>query len=121
LSAAASQDYDAFFDQEMAFRVGLEYPPALALINVVVSGRTADHAMSDARDLVDRVRHGEPRGRVIGPAPAPLARIKDAYRVQFFIKGRDRRAMRLALGLALAERPDLRRRVAVDVDPTSVL
>ncbi len=121
IRAAAAQDYEAFFAQEMAFRSGLEYPPALALINVVVTGPTAERAMGDAGDLVGRVRDGGLPGRVIGPAPAPLARIKDAYRVQFFVKGRDRRAMRSALARALAARPDLRRRVAVDVDPISVL
>jgi primosomal protein N' (replication factor Y) len=121
IRAAAAQDYDAFFEQEMAFRAGLEYPPAVALINVVVTGRTADQAMGDAADLVARTRRGPLRGRVIGPAPAPLSKIKGEYRAQFFIKGRERRAMRLALERAVADRPELRRRVAIDVDPISVL
>jgi primosomal protein N' (replication factor Y) len=38
--AAAAQDYEAFLEREMAFRTDLEYPPALALINVIVKGRT---------------------------------------------------------------------------------
>jgi len=121
IRAAAAQDYQTFYEREMEFRSGLEYPPALSLINVVVTGRTADRALTDAGDLVLRARQERPGGRVIGPAPAPLAKIRDAYRAQFFMKGRDRRAMRLALGRALASRPDLRRRVAVDVDPVSVL
>jgi hypothetical protein len=39
----------------------------------------------------------------------------------FFVKGRSRRAMRQAVSQALAARPDLKRRVTVDVDPMSVL
>ncbi|HUF47229.1 MAG TPA: primosomal protein N' [Vicinamibacterales bacterium] len=121
IRAAAAQDYASFFDREMAFRTGLEYPPAMALINIVVTGRSADAALGDAGDLVRRVRRAGLPGRVIGPAPAPLAKIKDAHRAQFFVKGRDRRRMREAVTRALAERVDLRRRVTVDVDPMSVL
>jgi primosomal protein N' (replication factor Y) len=118
--AAANQDHAAFFEREMAFRTELQYPPAVALINVVVRGRSIDQAMSDAVDLVKRVRGHGPHGRVIGPAPAAVSKIKDAYRVQFFIKGARRRPMREALARALAERADLRRRTIVDVDPVSV-
>ena len=121
IRAAASQDYDAFFAREMAFRRSLKYPPVVALVNVVVSGRTSDEAMTAAADLVALVRRAGPKGSLIGPAPAPLARIKNVYRVQFFLKGADRRAMRRALEQALASRPALRRRTTVDVDPTSVV
>jgi primosomal protein N' len=58
---------------------------------------------------------------VIGPAPAAVSKVKDEYRVQFFIKGHKRKAMREALLRALDERPDLKRKVIVDVDPVSVL
>ena len=75
--------------------------------------------MADAQDLVARVR--ERSGvKVIGPAPPALSKIKDEYRAQFFIKGRQRRAMREAILAALAARPDLRRRTTVDVDPVTV-
>jgi primosomal protein N' (replication factor Y) len=121
IRAAAQQDYDAFFEKEMEFRTSLQYPPVVALINVVVRGRTLDAVMTEAADLVARVRKHGPQGRVLGPAPAALQKIKDEYRAQFFVKGTRRKAMRTALDAALAERPDLRRRVVVDVDPVSVL
>ena len=76
--------------------------------------------MGDARDLVRRVRQHHPQGRVLGPAPAALSKIKDEYRAQFFVKGRHRTAMREAVQRALEERPDLKRRTIVDVDPMSV-
>jgi primosomal protein N' (replication factor Y) (superfamily II helicase) len=121
IQAAASQDYQVFFEREMDFRSKLHYPPAFALINVVLRGRALDGVMTDATDLVARVRRQPFGGRVLGPAPAALAKIKDEYRVQFFIKGRQRKPMRDALEAALAERPDLKRRTIVDVDPVSVL
>jgi primosomal protein N' (replication factor Y) len=121
IRSAAAQDYAVFFEHEMAFRGSMHYPPDLALINVVVKGRSLEQTMADAQDLVTRVRARRDAGRVVGPAPAAFAKIKDAYRAQFFVKGRSRRAMRQAVSQALAARPDLKRRVTVDVDPMSVL
>jgi primosomal protein N' (replication factor Y) len=77
--------------------------------------------MADARALVALVQQHGPHGRVLGPAPAPMAKIRDEYRAQFFLKGSRRRLMRQALGRALQDRQDLRRRTTVDVDPVSVL
>jgi primosomal protein N' (replication factor Y) (superfamily II helicase) len=120
VQAAARQDYEAFFVREMEFRRAMHYPPTVALINTIVKGRTLEAAMADALDLATRVRATGVRARVLGPAPAALARIKDEYRAQIFIKGTQRRAMREALLAALDARTDLRRRVIVDVDPVTV-
>jgi primosomal protein N' (replication factor Y) len=99
----------------------MKYPPSVALINAVVKARTRDGAMADAGELVAALRFGSEPYRVLGPAPAPLARLKGEYRAQLFIKGTNRPAMREALQTALASRPDIRRRTIVDVDPISVL
>ena len=58
---------------------------------------------------------------VLGPAPAPLTRLRGEHRVQIFLKGGRRDQMRLAMRAALAGLPEVRRRVVVDVDPLSVL
>jgi primosomal protein N' (replication factor Y) len=120
VQAAARQDYDAFFERESEFRRAMHYPPALAMINVVVKGRGIEQAMRDAQELASRVR-AKAAGQVLGPAPAALSKIKDEYRAQFFVKGSRRKAMRLAVQEALAARPELRRRTIVDVDPVSVI
>jgi primosomal protein N' (replication factor Y) len=121
IRAAAAQDYKLFVEQEMQFRTSLHYPPEVALINVVVRGRSQEGAMDDAATLVAAVRQGLKRGRVLGPAPAAVARIKDEFRAQFFLKSQDRRGMRGALTAALAARPELARKTIVDVDPVSVI
>jgi primosomal protein N' (replication factor Y) len=99
----------------------MRYPPAIALINVVIRGRTLDAAMHDAGDLVRALRFGGEPYRVLGPATAPLSRLKGEHRAQFFIKGTHRSAMRKALLTALESRPEIRRRTSIDVDPVSVL
>ena len=119
--AASAQDYETFFEREIRFRRELHYPPAVAMINVVIKGRTLDAALGDAQDLVTRVRKFSGHGRVLGPAPAALSKVRDEYRAQFFLKGTHRRGMRQALSRALDERSDLKRKVIVDVDPTSTL
>lgn len=118
---ACRQDYQAFFEQEIRFRRAMRYPPAVALINVVVRARTAGAAMTDAATLVQHLRRETPPFRVLGPAPAALARLRGEARAQFFIKGTARRAMREALAAALEAHPSVQRRTVVDVDPMSVL
>ncbi|MBA3640530.1 MAG: primosomal protein N', partial [Acidobacteria bacterium] len=118
---ACRQDYAGFFADEIAFRKEMKYPPAIAMINAVVKSATREGAMTDAADLVRAMRWGGEPYRILGPAPAPLSRLKGEYRAQFFVKGSHRGAMRKALVSALDSRPEIRRRTIVDVDPMSVL
>jgi primosomal protein N' (replication factor Y) len=118
---ACRQDYTAFYNDEINYRRSMRYPPAVALINAVVKGRTQDGAMQDAGEVVRALRWGGEPYRVLGPAPAPLSRLRGEHRAQFFMKGTHRRQMREALLAVLADRPEIRRRTIVDVDPMSVL
>ncbi|HXW06304.1 MAG TPA: primosomal protein N' [Vicinamibacterales bacterium] len=118
---ACRQDYRTFFSEELSFRQAMRYPPAISLVNVIVKGRSSQQAMQDAGGLVEALRRGGAPYRVLGPAPAPLARLKGEHRAQFFIKGTNRGAMRRALLAVLDARPELKRRTIVDVDPMSVL
>ncbi|MEX1127230.1 MAG: primosomal protein N' [Vicinamibacterales bacterium] len=118
---ACRQDYAGFFADEIDFRTRLRYPPTVAMINAVVKSRTREGAMADAADLVRAMRFGGEPYRVLGPAPAPLSRLKGEHRAQFFVKGSHRATMRRALVAALEARPEIRRRTIVDVDPMSVL
>jgi len=118
---ACRQDYAAFFADELAYRKAMRYPPALALVNAVVRGATGGEAMAGAAEIVRRLRRHDGRFRVLGPAVAPLGRLRGEHRAQLFLKGTHRRAMRAALVAALADLPELQRRVVIDVDPISVL
>jgi primosomal protein N' (replication factor Y) len=119
---ACRQDYAAFYDAELAFRRAMRYPPSVALINVIVKARSRQGAMDDAAGVADGMRiPGVDRWKVLGPAPAPLGRLKGEHRVQLFIKGTHRNAMRRALLTVLEARPELKRHTIVDVDPMSVL
>jgi primosomal protein N' (replication factor Y) (superfamily II helicase) len=122
IQLATRQDYEAFYREEMRYRRAMAYPPAVGLINVVVRGRTYAQAMQDAADLAGRLLR-EARGAfaLLGPAPAPLAKLRGEYRAQMFLKTKHRAVTRTALRAALDALPEMRRRVMVDVDPLGML
>jgi primosomal protein N' (replication factor Y) len=120
---ACQQDYPGFFERELAYRKGLRYPPMVALVNAVVRGRSLEDATHVADLVAERVLKAD-AGRsftVLGPAPAPLTKLRGEHRAQLFLKGSHRGHMRRALQDALEALPEVRRRVVVDVDPLSVL
>jgi primosomal protein N' (replication factor Y) len=98
----------------------MRYPPQVAMINVVVKGKTFTEAMDGAHDLADATR-GAKGFVILGPAPAPLTRLRGEHRAQFFLKGTSRKAMRDAMQLAASRQPSLAKRLAIDVDPLSML
>ncbi len=120
---ACGQDYVGFFEKEINFRRGMKYPPLVAMVNAVVRGRTFDDAMQTAAEVVRRLADGAQAGgfTILGPAPAPLAKLRGEHRVQFFLKGARRAEMRQALRAVVAAMPEVRRRVTIDVDPLNVL
>jgi primosomal protein N' (replication factor Y) len=122
IQLACRQDYPSFYERELHFRKAMRYPPLVSLVNTVIRARTFSAAMDDAADVVQKVRESDDNQlRVLGPAPAPLGKLRGEYRAQLLIKGTNRRRIRQALQKALASRPELQRRVVVDVDPLSVL
>ena len=123
VKCGCAQDYATFAARELEFRTALRYPPVTALVNVVVRGATAEQAMTDAGTLARHVARetGARAIAILGPAPAPLAKLRGEHRAQFFVKGGDRAAMRAAVRRALTAFPAVARRAVVDVDPVSML
>ncbi len=121
---ACAQDYDAFFERELEFRRTMGYPPD-------GGARQPDRARDRrgqgppgrggaGRRCCAAPAHG--RYRVLGPARAPLARLRQEHRFQILLKGQ-RKAMRDAVRRALVARYGETRwpGVAVDVDPLTVM
>ena len=121
IQLACRQDYPAFYERELVFRRAMRYPPFSSILNTVVRSRTFAGAMDDAEAIVQRVRQLDDRLRVLGPAPAPIGRVRGEYRVQLLVKGTNRTRMREAVVGAVRGHADLARRTTIDVDPLSVL
>jgi primosomal protein N' (replication factor Y) len=123
LTLACAHDYATFFERETEFRRTMAYPPVAALCNIVVRDRDVVRAAEGARVLASRLREMADGGyRVLGPAQAPLARLRGEHRFQMLLKG-SRGPMREAVRRALVERYGEMRwtGVAVDVDPINIM
>ena len=124
IQLAVQQDYVSFYEKEAHFRRMLHYPPFTALASVLVRDRKIENAIRWSRALAGYFAPFENRGvKILGPAAAPLARLRKDYRFQFVLKSPKRSALSLALSGALdfcdaKKIPDTA--VIVDVDPTSL-
>ncbi|MGA2419033.1 MAG: primosomal protein N' [Candidatus Acidiferrum sp.] len=122
---AVRQDYRGFFDRELQFRKMMAYPPFTALANVIVRDSVLERAIQWSRQLAEYFIPYDGRGlRVLGPAAAPLARLKKEHRFQFLLKSPRRSVMTKVLGGALAycEAKEIpQTAVLVDVDPLSLM
>jgi len=121
---AAQQDYVSFYEKEAHFRRMLHYPPFTALATVLVRDRKIENAIRWSRALAAYFVPFENRGvKILGPAAAPVARLRKDYRFQFVLKSPHRSALAQALSgcldfCASKEIPDTA--VIIDVDPTNL-
>ena len=123
LNLAAAQDYDAFFEQEIAYRkLGL-YPPFCGLCVVGFAGpKESEVARASARfaALLGRQAAKQPDLplRVLGPTPGSIEKINDSYRYKLTVKCRNDRRFRdlIRETLTLYEREKLPGKATVVVD-----
>ncbi len=92
LRHASAQDYAGFYQEEMRHRQNHTYPPFVALASLMVHGTDLNRVRADALELRKELdsANADRAARILGPAPAPLARLKGEYRVQLILKCRNR-------------------------------
>ncbi len=134
IRAAREQDYARFIRRELELRRELSYPPFAKLAMVRIEGEDPDavsriataaaHALARAADAYRRTASPDII-RVLGPAPAPIERIKKRYRWQVMVKSENLTALRTALSAmqaALARRArDSDVYLGIDIDPVRML
>ncbi len=129
IAHAARYDAAAFTERELADREALRFPPFSSLVVVTLRGRDEDAVQEAASSLAPRIS-GHPEFaaafyELLGPAPAPIAKLRDRHRWQILLKAR-RDKWRLARRILRETLPDERRgrpavEVLVDVDALSLL
>ncbi len=126
IASVLNHDGEAFAEHELAFRKMLSYPPFGRLVNVRLSANSApvaEKAAAEAAAILRRLA-ADPAIRILGPAKAPLARIRGRHRWQLLIKAPSAGPLGELLSRA---RPALQAamprtvRLAVDVDPVNLL
>ncbi|MCS6885379.1 MAG: primosomal protein N' [Acidobacteriota bacterium] len=125
LKYAAEQDYKSFYEHEIKFRRAMYYPPFSVLVNLIVRHKQLTEAQTIAAELYKQLRTAaqiEPTTRILGPAPAPIARLKGNYRIQIMIKARSRVRAKEVLELAIANSTTKAlEAITIDVDPVDLI
>ncbi len=122
LECAVTHNYQHFVELELPMRQLLFYPPYGYLINLVVSGLDRSAVEGCAKRLADYLQPAQDV-EVLGPAPCPLFRLRNRYRVQILLKAQTRSALRHILN----DSPQWRAlfpatvSLAIDVDPTDMM
>ena len=121
----AAHNYDAFCDKELRFRKWMNYPPFTSVANLVVRHDHLERALQYAGELGQWFDKNKSKGlRVMGPAAAPIVRLKRDYRYHFVLKSDSRERLNASLRAMLkysAERKIPRSNLIVDVDAVSLL
>lgn len=123
---AAGQDYKAFYDEEIAYRSLLDYPPVGHMMAVLVEGMSEEGADRYSTVLAEALKNDiisnlyTDRCRIIGPADASVKKINDVYRKLIYIKSGDIRILTALKDRAedhVTARKDKGIRVTFDLDP----
>ena len=122
---AAAHDYRGFYEKEARFRSWMHYPPFNAVSNVLVRSPKLNEALTWSGILGKWFERTRLEGvRVIGPAAAPIVRLKTEYRYHFLLKSASRERMNHGLRSMIeyaVEQKIPRTNLVVDVDALSVV
>ena len=122
---AAKHDFESFAERELRFRRAMHYPPYASLANVLLQSPRFEEAAGWAAALGRWCQQTMLKGvRVLGPASAPIAKIKRTYRFHLVMKAESRRALQMALRAMLAHAETVgipRANLVVDVDAVSLM
>ena len=122
---AAAQDYDGFYKKELNFRRLLHYPPLAPMAVLVVRSKKLEEALALSGKLGRHLHETIPDGgRLLGPAAAPVVRLKTDYRYQFILKGSNRKVVAEVVARARRFAADENwpaTALVIDVDPMSVM
>jgi len=127
VALAARHDVDAFLERELRDRLELGYPPHArsALVRVDALEEAAARAACAHMAGIALASGAARSGRVLvqGPAPAPIARVRNRWRFRVMLRASDRPPLREALAAVDAARASLPRgvRCSIDVDPVQLL
>lgn len=95
IRAAAAQDYELFYRNEITYRKILKYPPVVSMIAVLITGEQEEQVQKCAERLADYMRTTVPGEviRVIGPSTPVIGKIHDVYRRILYLKSEQEQAL----------------------------
>ena len=121
---AAAQDYGTFYEKELQFRRSMHYPPFTAMANLLVRSEKQEDALRMAGEMEQHLGPAPEKIRIMGPAEAPVPRLKSEYRYQFLIKSGSRKLLNELLRRAQEFSREQKwgaTALVIDVDPITLL
>jgi primosomal protein N' (replication factor Y) len=122
---AQQHDFNGFAEKELQYRKWMHYPPYSAIANLLIRSDKLDHALRYSGEIGKWFHNTTTEGvRVMGPAAAPIVRLKRDYRYHFVLKAQSREKLNATLRAMLryaAEQNIPRTNVIVDVDALSMM
>jgi primosomal protein N' (replication factor Y) len=123
IEMARNHDYSGMYTREIELRKALGYPPFSRLVNVKIEATEDKYVQEAAAGLANLARRFQRRlePEILGPAPAPLTRLRDRYRWQLLIKGKQIEVLHAFLHRLEGELATLSKvgkaKISIDVDP----
>jgi primosomal protein N' (replication factor Y) len=126
LRHAVRQDFEGFYAEEIKYRERLNYPPFVALASILIRHADLGTAAKSAQIFKESLdaANSDKSCRILGVAPASLARLKGEHRLQILVKSANRRRLREVLDVATEKAEsagcDLRI-IQVEIDPVNLM
>jgi primosomal protein N' (replication factor Y) len=121
---AAAQDYQLFYEKEIQFRRLMRYPPFSALANVLLRSERQEQALAMSAEL-GQLLDPPPEGmKVLGPAEAPVPRLRNEFRYQLLLKAASRKRLNEVLQMLRRHAVDRKwsaTALVIDVDPMTLM
>ena len=119
IQAAKSHNYNMFYEKEISFRKELNLPPFCHMVSLTFRGRKEENVLKIAEALRDDIdkENKDKKIEILGPAPAPISRMKGLYRWNLFLKSPDTENITLILKKVLGNRRPSGVIITVDIDP----
>ncbi len=121
---AKEQNYDAFYQNEIQYRKRMQYPPFCDFLYLLVSGEEEELVKTEIENIFGMLKNaGIPMLKTIGPAPAPIARIKNNFRYRILCKVESAEQFLPILRKINEEHNAMRgkNRLVIDINPVNML
>ncbi len=126
ITHASLHDYDGFAKKELEYRRQLYYPPYGRLARIVLRGEKDENVKEKSIHISEKLREAIKlyggKADILGPAPAPIARVKDKYRWHIIVKADNIEKVRMVLKNIVNEnRQSKKVQIIIDVDPQMLM
>lgn len=125
-----NHDYTGFYQREVELRKELSYPPFSKLVRIILSFKNKDIIKKTIKDISEKIKRTKSEStrtevsgvEILGPAPAPIEKIRNLWRWHLILKGKNAKSLRHKALEILETIKDIKNvRVDVDVDPINLL